>query len=638
MQMKAIVLYGKNGKKRILPLKTGAVNIISGKSKTGKSVIGDIIDYCFGSSSCNIADGFVRDHVAWYGLQLIHKDEYIFVARENPPHGQSTTNKCCYLLGEKSIPDNLSSSTPISNDGLEELLSTKLGISENVFNPPANHSRSSTSAKIGHTLFYCIQGQDEIASQKILFHRQAENFIPQAIKDTLPYFLGVISEDSLALKSEKNQLNRRANILRKSITEIELIEGNGFNKAIELLEEARAVGLLENEFSSEVSDYSQVKSSLEEAIKWNSLSTTSTGMDRISILQSELQKVKIELDTTSIEIRNSEEFLGQVRGFGSEADHQKNRLESIGLFKHIDFDPKHCPLCSKEVETQLPSSKDIKDSIISLDNKLKSVSRERPQLRKHIDKLNISKQKLEEKVETIQSEIQALYRENKEAIRLKEINARRGRVVGRISLWLESVVISSDVDNKRKELSQLESRIEEIGKLLSLDEMEERKQSAINRISSKMSEWAKELNLEHSEYPYRLDLNNLTVVVDRDRPVPLQQLGSGSNWIGSHLIALFALHDFFQKNHRPVPGFLFLDQPSQVYFPPESKDEQVDSQEIRNIYKFIIKRVQEMNPDMQVLVVDHADIDESYFQNAIVEKWWDGTKLVPMDWDISTGL
>ena len=98
MQISAIVLYGTNGKRRILPFKIGSVNIITGKSKTGKSVIGDIIDYCFGGSSCNIAEGFVREHVAWYALQLVHNDEYLLIARENPPHGQASTNSCCYLM------------------------------------------------------------------------------------------------------------------------------------------------------------------------------------------------------------------------------------------------------------------------------------------------------------------------------------------------------------------------------------------------------------------------------------------------------------------------------------------------------------------------------------------------------------
>ncbi len=168
--------------------------------------------------------------------------------------------------------------------------------------------------------------------------------------------------------------------------------------------------------------------------------------------------------------------------------------------------------------------------------------------------------------------------------------------------------------------------------MLDADETEERKQSIINRISSLISDWAKELGLEHSEYPYRLDINKLTVMVDRDRPVPLQQLGSGSNWLGCHLIALFALHTYFRNNNRPVPSFLFLDQPSQVYFPPETNDTNVDSQEIRAIYSFIFDRVKELHPNLQVIIVDHADINEKYFQEAVVEKWWDGAKLVPIDW------
>lgn len=127
-------------------------------------------------------------------------------------------------------------------------------------------------------------------------------------------------------------------------------------------------------------------------------------------------------------------------------------------------------------------------------------------------------------------------------------------------------------------------------------------------------------------------LTKLTVMVDRDRPVPLQQPGSGSNWLGCHLIALFALHTFFIQNKRPVPGFLFLDQPSQVYFPPETNEQNVDSWEVRKIYDFVFERIKELAPNMQVIIVDHADIKEKRFQDSVVEKWWDGMKLVPIDW------
>jgi len=83
-----------------------------------------------------------------------------------------------------------------------------------------------------------------------------------------------------------------------------------------------------------------------------------------------------------------------------------------------------------------------------------------------------------------------------------------------------------------------------------------------------------------------------------------------------------------------VPRFLFIDQPSQVFFPPEILNENADSQEVRNIYKFIFSRVKELSPDLQVIIVDHADIQENYFQDAIIEKWWDDTtKLIPSEWE-----
>jgi hypothetical protein len=30
--------------------------------------------------------------------------------------------------------------------------------------------------------------------------------------------------------------------------------------------------------------------------------------------------------------------------------------------------------------------------------------------------------------------------------------------------------------------------------------------------------------------------------------------------------------------------------------------------------------------------MDHADFDEENFQNAIIEKWRNGQKLVPLEW------
>lgn len=388
MQIQKIVLYGNNGDKRILNLKLGQLNIISGKSKTGKSVIGDIIDYCFGGSSCNIAVGVVRDTTAWYGLLLEHNGELIFVARQNPPAGQASTGKCCYQFGVSDVPNNVELAAPVDVTGLEKLLSQKIGISQNLFTPPEEQSRQPLSANIRHTMFYCIQGQDEIAAQKILFHKQSEPYVPQAIKDTLPYFLGIVNEHNLELAEERTRLKRECLIIQRSIDEVQQLQGNGLERATTLIEEAKSVGLISNNITIDINDYLSVRAILKEACQWNPVYVENNGLDRISYLQTQIQKDQIVLENCEIDIKNAKEFLNENSGYSVEIDHQISRLQSIGLFDAIDFSENHCPLCSAELSQPLPCAVDIQNAVKRLSENLSSAKRDQPQINSYIENSN----------------------------------------------------------------------------------------------------------------------------------------------------------------------------------------------------------------------------------------------------------
>lgn len=211
---------------------------------------------------------------------------------------------------------------------------------------------------------------------------------------------------------------------------------------------------------------------------------------------------------------------------------------------------------------------------------------------------------------------------------------RKTKVIGRISLWLESVQNDATSEAQEQHIKKIEERLNEIDGALNRDSVEERKQSALSRIQQYMTKWAEELQLEHSDSPYRLDLNKMTVVVDKsDRPVPLKQLGSGSNWVGVHLITYFALQYYFIESNRPVPRFLFLDQPSQVYFPSELDEQKIDEDEVNKMYKFIIDRTEELHGQLQVIVVDHTAGEEDQSHQFVTESWWkDDKKLIPDDW------
>ncbi len=635
MQILEIVLYGYNGKVRRLPFSTGSVNIITGRSKSGKTAVGDIIDYCLGGTSCNIADGVVRETVAWYGLLLQMATERIFVARKNPDLGQQTTTACHIEIGERiEIPPTCDFTVNANTGNIEEILSSRIGISENLHKPTEDESRAPLSANIRHALFYCFQSQDEIAAKNFLFHRQSEDFITQSIKDTLPYFLGVVSEQALALETERGILKRKLVIAKRKIAENTALVGGGTERAVQLISEARRVGLFDKNASIDLSDYNAVCQLLNDAVQWTSVGAPTLGMDRISELQASLAQVDAEIDDIDYRLEEAKRFLLVTNDYTAEVRHQKLRLESIGLFEALDFNPNYCPFCSGVLEHPLPGVESMKQAILDLNQTIENVSREYPKLTGYIDSLQQLKQQKKEISARLKAEIDGLYEQQNAANQIKDLNARRAKVVGRISLWLESACNNIDSELQMREVELIQSRLDEIEELLSAEMIEERKQSALSRMQVDMSAWAKELGLEHSNCPYRLDLNKATVVVDKvDRPVPLKQLGSGSNWVGVHLITYFALHKFFVENNRPVPRFIFIDQPSQVYFPSETDEQRTDWEEVSKIYRFITERVREFEGELQVIIVDHANLNEDDFRNNTIASWLArDDSLIPSDW------
>jgi hypothetical protein len=223
------------------------------------------------------------------------------------------------------------------------------------------------------------------------------------------------------------------------------------------------------------------------------------------------------------------------------------------------------------------------------------------------------------------------------------LNARRARVLGRISLWLESVSFTDDTSPLREDVVRKQGRVTALERQLDEGEKDERLNSILNRIGVQMTEWASRLELEHSGSPVRLDLSRVTVVVDReDRPIPLSNLGSGKNWLGSHLIAHLALHKHFRQHNRPVPRFLFLDQPSQVFYPADRDAElqgslegisDEDQKEVARMYNMIFDVVESLTPNFQVIITDHANLRaDDRFQAAIVEQWRGPNALVPLEW------
>lgn len=646
MQIRAIVLYHRDGRVRELAFRLGALNVITGQSRTGKSAIIDIVDYCLGRSSFNVFEGVNRDVVAWYGLMLRMGSSDVFVAKPAPKDNAASQSSAHLQIGsDLKVPplDQLQINT--NDDGLIQQLSTMLRISPNLSVPGESHTREPLEATLDHTKFYLFQEQGEIANRAILFHRQNEPFIPQAIKDSLPYLLGAEPEDRLTLVREERELRRSLKLYERRAREVSSVGSAELSQCNQLVDEARSVGLIPQD--ADATTLEKARAHLERTKNWTPTNSPKDNADDGSQLE-----LNIQLDRARAEHGELYDALVQARNFEFESrrfdeamGEQAERLKSIDIMPAGLTEADACPLCGSSHST--PTSKSLRDSLHALERELKDVESHRPRIEGRLSELEQRVSGARQKVQTIQHRLRVAVGAQDEQLAQRDVQARIARVVGRISLYLESVYEAAPDSALPTQIETLKARLAALAELLDRDAVAEQMTSILNRVGVTMTRLADQLELE-LKCPYRLDTTNLAVVADANRAVPMARMGSASNWLGCHLIAMLALHRHFIENKRPVPGFLIIDQPSQVYFPSTAAYKQLDGSKeglavlekgdadlsaVGNMFKVLYQQVQELAPGFQVIVTEHANLPEDWFQDCLVEPpWRDGRALIPSDW------
>ncbi|MBC9798633.1 hypothetical protein [Sinomicrobium weinanense] len=389
MQIKKIILYSHSGEKRILPFELGRVNIITGESKSGKSALIEILNYCLASSGCDIPEGIIRDTVSYFAVLLTFKDsETAFIARENPNiKGIQASTTVCLIrnLGEE-LPELESINSNLNVDSLKEFLTRKIGISENV-HVPDTLTREPLKANFKHSRFYCYQPQYLVADPYQLFYNQNKEFVPQSIKDTLPYFLGAVNENSLAIESEITQLKKLLNRLLREKRESEKIKAEGISQAFSLVNEAREIGILEK--SANPQNQIEAYSLLEYVSKWEyqplEVKAENSALKELIDKRGEL---RIELSKISDNKKAATDYLKNSFGYSSEAKQQEIRLESINLYNDSSKDKSLCPLCNSKLNNPIPSIESINQSLASIREDLRFTKAENPRIQSYIDTID----------------------------------------------------------------------------------------------------------------------------------------------------------------------------------------------------------------------------------------------------------
>jgi len=288
----------------------------------------------------------------------------------------------------------------------------------------------------------------------------------------------------------------------------------------------------------------------------------------------------------------------------------------------------------------VPTVNQINDALRTLSLQLETVEAENPRLLQRLASLETEAGLIQQRLQENQHRIAARVRENELLKTQQDAYVLQARTVGKITQYVESVSTSETSNSLRAQLDLARSRVSVLEQELDPETARERLDTFLNFVGRYMTDYSARLDLEHRGSQLRLDIRNLTVIADTlSGPVPLFRMGSGENWVGYHVLAHLALHKWFRQKERPVPGFLFLDQPSQAHYPPEEDvDGSIDAlanedqTAVTELFQLIYGVANDIAPELQVIVMDHADLKTDWFAESVTARWRGDERLIPETW------
>ena len=248
VQLLSITLYNHDGRTRTVGFRAGQLNIVTGESRTGKGALLTIADYCLGRDSMQVPAGPITDTVAWYATTWQLENGQVFVARPAPAPGKATTQQAMLEFGsDLQAPPLRALRVNADSRVLRTEIGRRIGIEENVTDPDPRTGRQPLEATLAHAAMLCLQSQSEIASPTALFHRQGERGIPDALRDTIPYFLGAVPRNQ-ALKRAQLRAARLAQQRADAALRAAELAAQTIDVELRALhQEARAAGLVPDE-------------------------------------------------------------------------------------------------------------------------------------------------------------------------------------------------------------------------------------------------------------------------------------------------------------------------------------------------------------------------------------------------------
>lgn len=633
--IKKILIFSKTGEKRTVTFKPG-LNIITGNSKTGKSALIEIVDYCLASHTSNIPQGVILNFAYTFAIILELPNNYLVISRKVFAHGGLYKISVKLEFSKENIEnlnlDYLEDIEPsLIKDG-QAFIERILGLA--VTNINDGNSSSDRKRKVGlrdMTSFF-FQHQNLIANKHALFYRFDDQHKRDATINSFPVFAGWVDDEYYSLKreleekeKELRQLELNEKKLKQSASQIENEIKHYFANYYSL------IGIPFN-YNLSITSLLSLRNNLP---NYTSKTLVSQDVqDRYNLLKSNRNLKSVQLSLLSKQIKELEETEQYANSF--EIRLKTLQIKSSLIESNESEHHYNCPTCGKESDSLNNEMLKIKTAKEQLENELLSLNTYAVSYKKEIEEMEGEKRELRKEINLLGKQIDDIEKTYKKIEQEKNLIDLVIYAKAQLELRLDLILKEKKVPDESKDTIALKSEIQRLNQRLTVYNIYQFYKKAEVFLSDNMNKIGNKLDFEEQLKPIKfifdLQLFKLKYNAPKIGEISINEMGSGANWLTCHLSTFLSLlHYLSIQESSKVPSFLFLDQPSQVYFPSkfgEGEFKDNDIRQVEKIYIAILDEIQEVKQavgfEPQVIVTDHADnLDLGIYNfNDYVRKRW----------------
>lgn len=655
-RIKYIGLLDKEGNRHGVSLHEG-LNIVTGRSSTGKSALIEIFDYCMGADVETIPKGVITDQASVYFLlMVINGNQWVL--------GHSQTEKGAYYLQlDDQLEDEKGISLSYFNEGnlirkadYRKQLGFLFGL--NIPNTQEKDDEEYTNKQKGrpsvrNMMSYILQHQNLVANKLALFYRFDEKEKKEQVIEQFKIFAGFVDAEYFSTSFKIDKLKKEIVLLEKK-QEVEVRTLQSYEESIDnLLQQYKdttnkdllGIGAASYIMAATKKVKEELKQMSTETIQADSSSEVSHYMTRYRDLLTKRNQIHANIRQVQLEIQDYDDTIKYVNSY-------KQELDSAKFVKEAVVDYSICPFCKQHTHLVEDEVMLLYQSIENLNDKIKKA----PLLG---DEMHFKKEEAEDKMKGYQDELEKVDNEIKGLKKIiDELHNNRSleeqgyKKMLEMEGLIDAVIninesgLGDKIADKKAELSKLETEFKKKYRIKA------KMESASKSINNYLEVYRKDLTFEASldDYKLHFNLDNFELTFENDvEKIRLRQIGSGRNWLNAHLCLFLSLSHFFVSNKSTIPSLLFIDQPSQVYFPTKDNydnfnaekmwenkegstvetDEEKnklnqDLEEVTNIFNTLYKFSQSVNNKVQIIVTEHADnlkLKDVEFDGLVVARW-----------------